>query len=54
MKIKKILIKMLNLMQESQKGKIGITLVSQWMVPYSGAKHNKNAASRALDFMLGW
>ncbi|XP_056169441.1 beta-glucosidase 12-like isoform X2 [Syzygium oleosum] len=40
--------------QKSQKGKIGITLVSQWMVPYSSAKQNKNAASRALDFMLGW
>ncbi|KAL3718690.1 hypothetical protein ACJRO7_003761 [Eucalyptus globulus] len=40
--------------QESQKGKIGITLVSQWMVPYSDAKRDKNATSRALDFMLGW
>ncbi|XP_030526661.1 beta-glucosidase 13-like isoform X1 [Rhodamnia argentea] len=40
--------------QESQKGKIGITLVSPWILPYSDAKHHKNAASRALDFILGW
>ncbi|XP_030526659.2 beta-glucosidase 12-like [Rhodamnia argentea] len=40
--------------QESQKGKIGIALVSYWIVPYSDAKRHKNAASRALDFMLGW
>ncbi|KAK6937072.1 Glycoside hydrolase family 1 [Dillenia turbinata] len=38
----------------SQKGVIGITLVSNWFVPYSNAKHDKNAALRALDFMLGW
>ncbi|KAI4340552.1 hypothetical protein MLD38_025377 [Melastoma candidum] len=40
--------------QALQRGKIGITLVCHWMVPYSDAKHNINAASRALDFMLGW
>ncbi|OWM69232.1 hypothetical protein CDL15_Pgr025419 [Punica granatum] len=40
--------------QASRKGVIGITLVSQWMVPFSGAKHHQNAATRALDFMLGW
>lgn len=40
--------------QESQKGSIGITLVSNWMVPFSSAKRHKNAAQRALDFMLGW
>ncbi|XP_048137289.1 beta-glucosidase 12-like [Rhodamnia argentea] len=40
--------------QASQKGAIGITLVSHWMVPYSDAKHNQNAALRALDWMLGW
>ncbi|KAI6685546.1 hypothetical protein NL676_031459 [Syzygium grande] len=40
--------------QASQKGVIGITLVSHWMVPYSDAKHNQNAALRALDWMLGW
>ena len=40
--------------QASQKGLIGITLVSQWFVPYSNAKQNQNAALRALDFMFGW
>ncbi|KAF8396085.1 hypothetical protein HHK36_017697 [Tetracentron sinense] len=40
--------------QASQKGKIGITIVSHWMVPYSHGKPNNNAAKRALDFMLGW
>ncbi|KAK4753692.1 hypothetical protein SAY87_001796 [Trapa incisa] len=38
----------------SQKGKIGITLVSHWFEPYSNAIHDRNAAIRALDFMLGW
>ncbi|KAF4374895.1 hypothetical protein G4B88_004646, partial [Cannabis sativa] len=38
----------------SQKGSIGITLVSLWVVPYSEAKHHKKAALLALDFMYGW
>ncbi|KAI3846236.1 hypothetical protein MKX03_002802 [Papaver bracteatum] len=37
--------------QASQKGKIGITLVSHWMVPFSNAKSDRHAALRALDFM---
>ncbi|GMN26524.1 hypothetical protein TIFTF001_001340 [Ficus carica] len=40
--------------QASQKGVIGITLVSNWFVPYSDKKHHKNAAQRAIDFMFGW
>ncbi|XP_037495946.1 beta-glucosidase 12 [Jatropha curcas] len=40
--------------QATQKGVIGITLVSHWFVPFSGAKHHQNAAKRALDFMFGW
>ncbi|KAK1588098.1 hypothetical protein Q3G72_019815 [Acer saccharum] len=40
--------------QGIQKGKIGITLVSHWMVPYSKTKPNVEAAKRALDFMFGW
>ncbi|KAL5755367.1 hypothetical protein ACOSP7_023587 [Xanthoceras sorbifolium] len=40
--------------QGIQKGKIGITLSSSWMVPYSKTKPNVEAAKRALDFMLGW
>ncbi|KAI9166263.1 hypothetical protein LWI28_029132 [Acer negundo] len=40
--------------QRIQKGKIGITLASHWMVPYSKKKPNVEAAKRALDFMFGW
>lgn len=40
--------------QASQKGVIGITLVTHWFVPFSASKENKRAAQRALDFMLGW
>ncbi|URE19618.1 Glycosyl hydrolase family 1 [Musa troglodytarum] len=40
--------------QSFQKGKIGITLVSNWMVPYSNSKSNTDAVERALDFMYGW
>ncbi|KAH9710315.1 Beta-glucosidase 13 [Citrus sinensis] len=39
--------------QAIQKGKIGITLISDWMVPYSNEKPNVEAADRALDFFLG-
>lgn len=41
-------------LQASQKGLIGVTLLSHWFVPISEAKHHKNAALRALDFMFGW
>jgi beta-glucosidase len=44
----------INYVQAAQKGVIGITLISHWMVPFSDAKHNRYAALRALDFMLGW
>ncbi|XP_023530952.1 beta-glucosidase 12-like [Cucurbita pepo subsp. pepo] len=40
--------------QKSQKGLIGITLVSHWFVPVSNARKQRKAAYRALDFMLGW
>ncbi|CAK9140351.1 unnamed protein product [Ilex paraguariensis] len=40
--------------QASQKGEIGITLVSHWMVPQSTSKSDIRAAQRALDFMYGW
>lgn len=35
-------------------GKIGITLVSTWMIPYSNSTLDRHATLRALDFMLGW
>ncbi|XP_009795602.1 beta-glucosidase 12-like [Nicotiana sylvestris] len=40
--------------QESQKGEIGITLVSQWLVPYSNSELDIKAAQRYIDFMYGW
>ncbi|KAM7476683.1 hypothetical protein LguiB_023926 [Lonicera macranthoides] len=43
-----------NKYQESQKGQIGITLNSNWMVPYSDTKDDRRAAKRAIEFMYGW
>ncbi|CAL9169936.1 unnamed protein product [Musa hybrid cultivar] len=40
--------------QASQKGMIGITLITHWFVPYSNSKSDEDAVSRALDFMFGW
>ncbi|KAG6679370.1 hypothetical protein I3842_14G127600 [Carya illinoinensis] len=40
--------------QERQKGTIGISLETGWMVPYSKARHHRNAMLRALDFRIGW
>ncbi|KAL6341650.1 hypothetical protein AAG906_032771 [Vitis piasezkii] len=40
--------------QASQKGKIGITIVSHWFIPFSNTTNDQNAAERALDFMYGW
>ncbi|RVW48658.1 Cyanogenic beta-glucosidase [Vitis vinifera] len=40
--------------QVSQKGKIGITIVSHWFIPFSNTTNDQNAAERALDFMYGW
>ncbi|KAI4385360.1 hypothetical protein MLD38_003396 [Melastoma candidum] len=40
--------------QASQKGIIGVTLVSHFFEPYSTSTHDRTAALRSLDFMLGW
>ncbi|KAI4373689.1 hypothetical protein MLD38_011787 [Melastoma candidum] len=40
--------------QASQKGIIGITLDSDWKVPFSSSFDDRKAALRALDYMLGW
>ncbi|CAO2035428.1 unnamed protein product [Urochloa humidicola] len=40
--------------QATQKGKIGITLVSHWFLPFSHSKSSNAAAKRAVDFMFGW
>ncbi|KAM7273902.1 hypothetical protein ACFE04_028566 [Oxalis oulophora] len=38
----------------SQKGEIGITLITDWFLPHSSARENNDAAMRILDFMFGW
>ncbi|MED6209894.1 Beta-glucosidase 12 [Stylosanthes scabra] len=40
--------------QASQKGVIGITLVSHWFMPLSNNPLDISAAERSLDFMYGW
>ncbi|KAL4198178.1 hypothetical protein AMTRI_Chr03g44620 [Amborella trichopoda] len=40
--------------QAHQKGVMGITLDTSWMIPYSSSRSNKDAAQRALDFEFGW
>ncbi|THU71437.1 hypothetical protein C4D60_Mb04t01420 [Musa balbisiana] len=40
--------------QVSQRGEIGITLISHWFVPYENSKSDADAVARALDFMFGW
>ncbi|XP_042481443.1 beta-glucosidase 12-like isoform X2 [Macadamia integrifolia] len=39
---------------QSQKGKIGMALVANWMVPFSRSKSNIAATNRGLDFKIGW
>ncbi|XP_048326989.2 vicianin hydrolase-like isoform X1 [Ziziphus jujuba] len=38
----------------SQKGRIGITLVTRWFEPKYNTDANRKAVSRALEFNLGW
>ncbi|MCL7044291.1 hypothetical protein MKW94_018370 [Papaver nudicaule] len=40
--------------QASQKGVIGITLFTDWMLPASTKEEDALATKRALDFSLGW
>nr|AEB61486.1 beta-glucosidase [Consolida orientalis] len=40
--------------QGDQNGKIGITLSAVWMVPFSEAKIDNEAAQRAIEFSYGW
>ncbi|KAL3832902.1 hypothetical protein ACJIZ3_007638 [Penstemon smallii] len=40
--------------QATQKGEIGVTIVTHWMVPYSNSKLDIEAAQRAIDFIYGW
>eukprot|EP00252_Welwitschia_mirabilis_P024437 TRINITY_DN7253_c0_g2_i2.p1 TRINITY_DN7253_c0_g2~~TRINITY_DN7253_c0_g2_i2.p1 ORF type:complete len:409 (-),score=44.00 TRINITY_DN7253_c0_g2_i2:54-1280(-) len=43
-----------NKYQKSQKGSIGITINTGWMMPYSSSLPDRRAALRAMDFMFGW
>lgn len=41
--------------QATQKGQIGITIVTHWFIPKSPASEaDKKAAMRELDFLFGW
>ncbi|XP_022868201.1 beta-glucosidase-like [Olea europaea var. sylvestris] len=40
--------------QAHQEGRIGITNVSCWYEPLTDTQADRDAVSRALDFMLGW
>ncbi|KAL6966368.1 Glycosidase, partial [Sarracenia purpurea var. burkii] len=40
--------------QKLQKGEIGITLVSTWILPLTNRPRDIAARQRALDFMFGW
>ncbi|CAL0322318.1 unnamed protein product [Lupinus luteus] len=40
--------------QAYQKGWIGISLASNWIVPLNDTRLDHQASERALDFMLGW
>ncbi|KAM7472465.1 hypothetical protein LguiA_010648 [Lonicera macranthoides] len=40
--------------QRSQKGEIGITLVTHWFVPKTPTLASLKASNRAIDFYLGW
>ncbi|MCH98811.1 beta-glucosidase D2, partial [Trifolium medium] len=40
--------------QNTQKGQIGVTLNSAWLVPLSQSKEDREATSRGLAFMYDW
>ncbi|KAK1399480.1 Beta-glucosidase 24 [Heracleum sosnowskyi] len=40
--------------QLTQKGEIGISLVTVWYEPHENTKQDIDASERALDFLVGW
>eukprot|EP01018_Ginkgo_biloba_P033172 Gb_35945 [translate_table: standard] len=40
--------------QAVQKGSIGITIVTNWILPYSKTMYDQRAAQRAIAFLFGW
>ncbi|XP_039117958.1 beta-glucosidase 12-like [Dioscorea cayenensis subsp. rotundata] len=40
--------------QAHQNGKIGITINSNWYVPFSKSRSSDDSVQRSLDFMYGW
>uniref|UniRef100_I1QYA3 Beta-glucosidase n=1 Tax=Oryza glaberrima TaxID=4538 RepID=I1QYA3_ORYGL len=40
--------------QPTQKGQIGMVVVTHWFVPYDDTVADRGAVQRSLDFMFGW
>ncbi|KAL3526310.1 hypothetical protein ACH5RR_010966 [Cinchona calisaya] len=40
--------------QPTQKGEIGMSLVTEWFLPSDESRPNRAAAERAFDFLTGW
>ncbi|KAM3713356.1 hypothetical protein ACJW31_01G249000 [Castanea mollissima] len=40
--------------QQIQGGEVGISIVTQWFEPHGDTRHDRDAAERAFDFLVGW